>query len=376
MKNLNILLSIFIFIINAQTVFSQDIVLKSTIQKSIMPLVECVTNNQDGTFTAYFGYENPNSLVTKIPACSNSTSDGKINTINDLTDYCEQVSTFKIGRVKGAFNITFNKNESVTWKLKSSYNNLQTATASSSSSQCAKIEPYGLCIEKRNSNLYRAYFGYHNKNDFEIEIPVGAANTISPLPTNSGQSENFINGLINNAFDIDFTDTVTWCVNGNCATMDKNSAPCAQTSCTVTSLKNVKTILAKDDFMNMLKKQSSQLLQEGNPAFEIRGLEESVSQRLEYAESVDKSIKKRVAKLSDEIYTCSDDNSCPLYDNYSIGTKIKLSFLELQRLTKRTIRQRNIEIEQKQKFLRKVAKLFSRKQKAINAIPRFTNDCK
>ena len=71
MKNLNILLSIFIFIINAQTVFSQDIVLKSTIQKSIMPLVECVTNNQDGTFTAYFGYENPNSLVTKIPACSN-----------------------------------------------------------------------------------------------------------------------------------------------------------------------------------------------------------------------------------------------------------------------------------------------------------------
>ena len=42
----------------------------STLPQPVRPVLECVTNNGDGTYTAFFGYKNENSISVYIPVGS------------------------------------------------------------------------------------------------------------------------------------------------------------------------------------------------------------------------------------------------------------------------------------------------------------------
>jgi hypothetical protein len=93
----------------------------------VIPILECVTDNGDGSYTAYFGYENENAYNVTIPV-------GPDNMFTPSPQDRGQPSLFESGITPEypdtAFSVDFDAS-SLTWTLDG-----QTSTASSSSPQC------------------------------------------------------------------------------------------------------------------------------------------------------------------------------------------------------------------------------------------------
>jgi|GEM_PF-854163 len=95
----------------------------NTLPKPVRPVLECVTNNGDGTYTAYFGYKNDNTVSVYIPA-------GIKNKFTPTPQDRGQTKVFLPGRHYRVFTVTFNGSNLV-WTL-----NGRTSTASSNSAPC------------------------------------------------------------------------------------------------------------------------------------------------------------------------------------------------------------------------------------------------
>lgn len=99
----------------------------------IYPLVECVLDNKNGTYTAFFGYDNTNSVPVTIPVGTN-------NRFSPSPENRGQPTTFAPGRTpvwpNAAFSVVFDGNP-LTWKLKGSDNVLRTAVADDKSTPCS-----------------------------------------------------------------------------------------------------------------------------------------------------------------------------------------------------------------------------------------------
>ena len=93
----------------------------------ISPLLECVVNNKNGTWTAHFGYENPSASPVEIPI-------GPANFFSPAPDDRGQPGTFQPGRTSAypnaAFYVTYS-GSGLTWNL-----NGKTVSASPSSAKC------------------------------------------------------------------------------------------------------------------------------------------------------------------------------------------------------------------------------------------------
>ena len=211
--------------------------------KAVQPLAECVYDNGDGTFVAYFGYENNNAEVVTTKACDDNTGTRNNNVVVIKgSDYIKwecssQPTTLETGRVKGAFYVQFRREESVTWSLETNSEGTKEATLDAQSVRCAELAPVVRCIDINNDGTLQAYFGYKNMNDFELHIPVGSNNKVIPSPEDRGQPENFFGGNNNNAFDEKFESNANlkWELDGITVIADKtmntcrpNSAPTCQ----------------------------------------------------------------------------------------------------------------------------------------------------
>lgn len=95
----------------------------TALPKPVRPVLECVTNNGDGTYTAYFGYKNENSVSVYIPV-------GSKNKFTPTPQDRRQKTVFLPGRNYRAFTVNFNGSNLV-WTL-----NGRTSTASSNSAPC------------------------------------------------------------------------------------------------------------------------------------------------------------------------------------------------------------------------------------------------
>ncbi len=95
----------------------------TTLPKPVRPVLECVTNNGDGTYTAYFGYKNDNTVSVYIPA-------GSKNKFTPTPQDRGQTKVFLPGRKYRVFTVNFNGNNLV-WTL-----NGRTSTASKNSAPC------------------------------------------------------------------------------------------------------------------------------------------------------------------------------------------------------------------------------------------------
>ena len=95
----------------------------TTLPKPVRPVLECVTNNGDGTYTAYFGYKNDNTVSVYIPA-------GIKNKFTPTPQDRGQTKVFLPGRKYKVFTVSFNGSNLV-WTL-----NGRTSTASSNSAPC------------------------------------------------------------------------------------------------------------------------------------------------------------------------------------------------------------------------------------------------
>ena len=338
---------------------------------SVIPLFHCVFDNLDDTYSAYFGYENPNGEEIAIKPCVNE--EGEKNLINDSDYYCEQEGIFEPGLVNGAFYIPFNSKQSVTWTLQNKISDIKKVSVTSMSTKCAKITPYMQCIDKNSDGTYKAHFGYKNENDFELQIPQSVVNFLS-----TGDKmlvENFFPGKVDNAFSVDFSDKITWFLNNNSATADANSPYCGEKGCTKVSWKENKLYLNGDEFESLLNEQTEALLKEKNPFPAIRNIRSSVKRRIKRVNKENQLIKSLGYKLPDYFLSCDDDTLCPMKDNKVLVDVIDRKLRKLRRQVGRTIRQRNNTKNKRTMLLNKNSKILQEKLLMISKIPRFVNDC-
>lgn len=99
-------------------------VIRSTRQK-VSPVLECVTDNGDGSYTAVFGYNNPNVYAVNIPVGSNNRF------IPDPINR-GQPEYFNPGRTYGAISIGFTGGGNIVWSLDG-----KTATGGSGGPPCS-----------------------------------------------------------------------------------------------------------------------------------------------------------------------------------------------------------------------------------------------
>ncbi len=95
---------------------------------SVRPILECVVDNFDGTYTAFFGYKNENAFPVMIPVGAN-------NKFSPIPTDRGQPTTFEPGRTPywpdAAFSVVFN-GDNLVWSLDG-----RTSTASRNSTPCS-----------------------------------------------------------------------------------------------------------------------------------------------------------------------------------------------------------------------------------------------
>ncbi|MGY1770157.1 hypothetical protein [Blastococcus sp. SYSU D00813] len=76
----------------------------------VVPLVDCVTEHADGSWTAVFGYDNRTGSVVEIPV-------GPANQVTPPSSGQPQPTTFRAGVVHGAFRVTVERGGGPMWHL-------------------------------------------------------------------------------------------------------------------------------------------------------------------------------------------------------------------------------------------------------------------
>jgi len=109
--------------LNLATSEFSPFVIVEQVNSKISPVLECVYENGDGTFSAVFGYYNPNTSTVTIPISNQ-------NEFYSAPQDRGQPLSFFPGRKWAVYEVPFNGNNLV-WKL-----NGKTATASANSKRC------------------------------------------------------------------------------------------------------------------------------------------------------------------------------------------------------------------------------------------------
>jgi len=105
---------------------------KAEAREKIVPELECVNANDDGTYTAYFGYTNNNGVSVDIPY-------GHKNSLAlDTTD--ERPTHFVPGTQDFMFGVDFKKNQTVTWSLDPSCSPRTTVMVNKNSKACGAAD--------------------------------------------------------------------------------------------------------------------------------------------------------------------------------------------------------------------------------------------
>ncbi len=192
----------------------------------VTPIVNCVNNNGDGSYTAYFGYENTSNQTLTLSAGLNDATRGQ-NIFSPLPVSRGQVESFKPGSFSGVFSLKFDGSP-LTWTLRTPGSSAHTATAKAGvSKSCSPVTPVLSCIDKLPGSKIKAYFGYTNLNNFEVAIPVSGYNSLTPGAADKGQPTKFFTGSVANAFNVEFTTpSLTWNIFSSSAKADAASNEC------------------------------------------------------------------------------------------------------------------------------------------------------
>ena len=101
---------------------------------TLVPLLDCVVNNGDGTYTAYFGYLNSGSEVIDLPVGSKNMF------VNGDPDRGQPTAFFP-GEHTSEFSVVFGALETLKWMLKADGDRRHQVEASATSEACATEPP-------------------------------------------------------------------------------------------------------------------------------------------------------------------------------------------------------------------------------------------
>ena len=100
----------------------------------LIPLLECVDNNGNGTYTAHFGYMNNGSTVITLPV-------GPKNMFVGGDQDRGQPTVFLPGEHLSEFTVVFGALDTLKWLLKADGDRRHQVEASATSEACATPEP-------------------------------------------------------------------------------------------------------------------------------------------------------------------------------------------------------------------------------------------
>jgi hypothetical protein len=184
---------------DAQDVVEETLTVETN--ENVVNFLECVTNNYDGTYTAHFGYENPNGSPVFIPYSKEYGSKNYLSG-GGLSDSVLRAATptyfGRPGVVEDhpgrsdaypntAFQVVFDRYSSLTWNLLGNR-----VTATKHSPRCnpdpywepelkderhpdpdfeADLNPILECVDENPDGTFTAHFGYENKLGVPFYIP-------------------------------------------------------------------------------------------------------------------------------------------------------------------------------------------------------------
>ncbi len=184
----------------------------------VLPVVECVTPLQGGTYRALFGYVNTAATEYHQPI-------GPGNMVTPGVSDRGQPTSFGPGTHTKVLSVDFS-GPSLTWEVRG-----QAATASPLSPVCVlppTVTPILECVRPLGGGQLRAVFGYENGSGIETVVPPSDENKITPgQNADRGQAQIFKTGRHVNAFGVDFNGSpLVWTLMGTSVTASSSSPPC------------------------------------------------------------------------------------------------------------------------------------------------------
>lgn len=167
--------------------------------KSLQPSLKGVYNNNNGTYTAYFGYYNENSVTV-----DSRLSQFVTPTLNNSQP---MKTNFVPGTVNEAFKSTFTSS-TLSWNLVGSNGASYMATANVSTAvNYSALTPTVKAVYDNGNGTYTAYFGYQNASGVTVDaidskfISGTVVNSVQPM------KKDFLNGTNTEAFSAVFRGT-------------------------------------------------------------------------------------------------------------------------------------------------------------------------
>jgi len=186
--------------------------------------VECMTENADGTKTAYFSFNNSTGVELFV---STNKDLGTVNEFVGSSIASTPPTTFKAGQSIGTVVATFTGDE-MYWIVQPPKGASSTAYVYPSTPRCAAVQPKAEC-RGYLSGIMTVRMGYFNPNSFDMHFAIGANNTFLPGSANRGQPTRFFSGSNKAAFQIQLTsdaEAVVYNLNGAMTSIDASLPVC------------------------------------------------------------------------------------------------------------------------------------------------------
>jgi uncharacterized repeat protein (TIGR01451 family) len=88
------------------------------------------------------------------------------------------------------------------------------------------VVPILECVDRRSDGAYRAHFGYLNRGNDAVTMPIGVGNAFTPAPEDRGQPRLFQPGRAPDVFQVGFRGTLVWTLGDRTSTASSSSERC------------------------------------------------------------------------------------------------------------------------------------------------------
>ena len=292
-----------------------------------------------------------------------------------------QVTLFKTGRVRSAFEVTFDGSP-LTWTVQPPDGTAQSVVASRNSVPCQKVEPRAECQSVKPQAGTNVTFGYTNPNAFAKTVPLGIENFFSGPISDLGQPIHFFDGKVSSVFSVAVPDgkALIWNLEGRQASSSSSLPPCLDSrGCFDTPVVSIKSEL--DDTAMFLSNTLGRIakrflaLNQADPKVQRDYLrsKKTAEKLLAEAQSI-------LLAYPEIVTTCPDaQNACATTDNQPSIDALRSLYRRLWVKIKRVKTRIVFTLVGKTKrgdFLFNSAKSRYRNSvKTIDTLPRFSSSC-
>ena len=362
---------------SAEDVTEEDDGVSSALSISL----EGLFDRGNGTFDAYFSYNNPGkkSVVIVLGETANTKNVFKPGEPNR-----GQPVEFKPGEHRGAVRVPF-IGEPITWTLKTSQGVEQSVVVSAESPRLKPVEPLASCINMTESGGISAVMGYSNPNLFDITLPVGALNSFSPGDADRSQPTVFFSGRNAGVFSLPVDTELTWKLATSTAVVSPSTkvceCPAAKNSAPKVLVNKSATALGEMIFgaTEMVERASGSRLA-GATDREKKRIQESFDRARRKAADQVLDVQGAVKKLPDESRSCAEPPvGCRIVDDGPTIELAKNRLTDAVEMITRIIRRVNYlqtgGTTGNEKFIDKAQAEYDKGMQALDQVPRFRTAC-